>query len=194
MQHTSLETINRCWFDTNLKTDNCYNSNWVFPEEPLVQGQWTLSANTIFNTEWIEYCESKGIHLLGDVMLFYKAPLLNSHRAHVDINEHSHTTWALNWCLNDDSGTMYWYTPSSTAEKLYPSSDPAYIEWDTRKLELIDQKDIKQNIVLCRVDVPHSIKVSKQPRWCISVRAWVCGDEMPSWDEVVLKFKEKNLI
>ena len=195
MQHTSLETINRCWFDTNLKTDNCYNSNWVFPEEPLVQGQWTLSANTIFNTEWIEYCESKGIHLLGDVMLFYKAPLLNPHRAHVDVNEHSHTTWALNWCLNDDSGTMYWYnTPTEDNEKLYPSKDKKYIEWDTRKLELVDQKDIKTDIVLCRVDIPHSIKCGKQPRWCISIRAWLGGEEMPEWNDVVSKFKDMDLI
>jgi hypothetical protein len=185
----------KSWYNLKLSNKNALKENWKFPEEPLVQGQWTFQSKDIFNSSWIKYCESKGIHLVGDVMLFYKAPLLNSHRAHNDINESDHTTWALNWCLDDDSGTMYWYEqPTDEIEKIYPSKDARYIEWDTRKLNLIDQKDIKQDIVLCRVDLPHSIKVSKKPRWCISVRAWLGEEKMPEWETVVGKMKELKLI
>ena len=187
--------IQKSWYDLNLSNTNALRQDWVFPEEPLVQGQWTLKPEQIFNPDWIEYCKTKGIHLLGDVMLFYKAPLLNSHRAHVDINEHSHTTWALNWCLTEDSGIMCWYNkPTEQNKNIYPSKDNRYIEWDTRELQLIDQKEIKQHIVICRVDLPHSIKCGKDPRWCISIRAWVGGEEMPSWDTVVDKFKHMELI
>lgn len=128
-------------------------------------------------------------------MLFYKAPLLNSHRAHVDITDANHTTWALNWTLDNDTSSMYWYnTPADDVEKLYPIKDSRYIEWDTRKLTLVDEKQIKNDIVLCRVDIPHSIKVGRQPRWCISARAWLGGEPMPAWDTVVSKLKMMNLI
>ena len=92
---------------------------------------------------------------------------------------------------------VYPELPSNNVEKLYPKmGDEKYIEWDTRQLEMIEQKQIKDNIVLCRVDVPHSIKVGKQPRWCISVRAWLGEgyEPMPEWDTVVNRMKELELI
>lgn len=183
------------WYDLKLSNEAALNSGWTLPKEPLIQGQWTYKAEEIFSSEWIEYCKSKGIHLLGDVMLFYKAPLLNSHRAHVDITDSTHTTWALNWTLENNTSTMYWYeTPTEEIEKLYPIKDSRYIEWDTRKLSLVDQKSIEGNIVLCRVDIPHSIKVGVQPRWCISARAWLGGEPMPDWDSVVNKLKDLEMI
>ena len=143
----------KSWYDLKLSNKNALKEDWKFPEEPLVQGQWTFQSKDIFNSAWIKYCQTKGIHLVGDVMLFYKAPLLNSYRAHTDINENNHTTWAMNWCLDDDSGTMYWYEPpTDDIDKIYPSKDSRYIEWDTRKLNLLDQKDIKQDMRNLRQD------------------------------------------
>ena len=187
----SLDT--KCWFDTRLDNSNCYNKDWKLPEEPLVQGQWLYSSDKIFNDEWIEYCKSKGIHLVGDVMLFYKAPLLNSHRAHIDISDDSRTTWALNWTLDNTTSLMRWYREND--QIIYPTNDSKYIEWDTRGLIPIDEKSIEGNVVLCRVDVPHSIIVGVQPRWCISVRARISRIiEMPDWIDIVKFFQDKNLL
>jgi hypothetical protein len=185
----------KSWYELKVSNKNALKQDWKFPSEPFVQGQWTFQSKDIFNPEWIEYCKSKGIHLLGDVMLFYKAPLLNSHRAHVDITESTHTTWALNWTIDNNTSTMYWYdTPSDDIEKLYPIKDSRYIEWDTRALTLLDEKNIEDSIVLCRVDIPHSIKVGKQPRWCISARAWLGDEPMPKWTDVVSKLEQMELI
>ena len=191
---------NHCWYNTNLATHNILNSNFILPQEPLVQNLWKYRAEDIFSAEWIDYCEYNKIYLKGDVMLFYKAPYFNSYRAHVDVNSKDpviqHTTWALNWTINNHTSEMVWYDIPANTPSFTPSKDPIYLEWDSRLLTPIDRKQITDHIVLCRVDVPHDIRLGNEPRWCISARAWLGEgyDIMPEWSVVVERLNELKLI
>lgn len=187
----------RCWYDVGIDVSSALKIGWVLPEEPIVQKIWKFTAEEIFNTAWIEMCESKGIYLRGDAMLFYRSPYLNAHRAHIDVNSDSNTTWALNWVIGGKDSKMVWYdTPSPDCVEYFPIVDKTYVEWDSRNLKAIDQKHITKDMVLCRVDVPHDIMMKSESRWCISVRAWLGPkyDIMPKWCDVVDIFNELNLI
>lgn len=194
----STRELTYSWYDINANSEHALLDDFKFPPEPLVQKSWRYSADQIFKQEWIDQFEDKGIYLKGLIMLFYKAPYLKSNRAHWDIDSIGTTTWAMNWTFNNTTSYMTWYDdPGEDADEYHPDlNDYGYREWDTRQLVEIDRKQINSGMVLCRTDKPHAIECGSEGRWAISVRAWLGPrfPDMPTWETVVDKFKQLNLI
>jgi hypothetical protein len=124
-------------------------------------------------------------------ILFYKQPWARSPIAHIDMSTPTRPkAFAFNWVLGGKGSKMLWYTghegKAGAASLTMVETD--YLSWPKTELTLIDSHEVKQELTLVRTDVPHSIDVEAEPRWCISVRVpdSVIG---ASWNEAVAKLQ-----
>lgn len=126
------------------------------------------------------------------VLFFYRKPNYQHFGAHIDLNDTTNkndSIYAINWILEDDESEMVWYNlPSDWQNNLkYTEVGSAYAEWDTSNLEEHGYRcNIKNNITLVRVDIPHNVCMGSKERLSVSVRF---NKKFASWKDCVLYFK-----
>jgi hypothetical protein len=116
--------------------------------------------------------------------------------AHIDIDTvhpFSLKHFSINWCIGGADSEMIWYEMPETEKSIsYTSANTVYISWDTGTLKEIERHHIGEEATLVRTDIPHSIKMGPEPRWCFSLR--LSSLENFEWDQAVHMFKEMNLL
>jgi hypothetical protein len=193
--------MNKSWYKLKIDTSNALINPWpLIPKIPNY-GIWIQPKESIFNKEWMDYVESLGLALSSRSMVFYRGPNWNTQYAHLDVevykdseNEIPLVCYGVNWVLKGEDSSMVWYDmPDKKYEVLYTEAKTPYINFKIETLNEIDRCNIQLEPVLVRVDIPHSISVGNEERWCISARFKKHIRNM-SWDSVVELFRSKNLL
>ena len=189
---------NKCWYKLNVgDTKHALREDWVFPTVEGNFGIWDLSATKIFNKEWLSYLSQVGLDIKY-VMLFYRGPGFNRTTAHIDVYPPGtppvqFLPGAFNYVLQGKGSEMVWYdTPAEPKEVMFTKAKTPYLEWPILQLEEKDRTEIGEELVLVRTDVPHTVAMGNEGRWCISGRF----DNMGSvtWDEMVSRVESLNLL
>jgi hypothetical protein len=160
-------------------------------------GIWSPKATDIFSSEWLEYTHSLGIDF-KHALLFYRGPNTTSKEAHVDTHagDHSFVNFAINWVIGGAGSKMHWYElpddPAAATTVKDPKTNVPYTTYQFKDLKHIESGEIVNEVTLVRTNVPHSITMNKEPRWCISAR--VGRTEDMQWNDAVEYFRHKNLL
>lgn len=186
-----------CWYHLNLNVDNAIREDWTLPvTNANIHGMWQLMPENIFRKEWLEYIETLGL-TLDDVMLFYRPAGLSSLGAHVDIAKADPlelSTYAVNWIIGGKDSEMIWYEmPAGDLEIRYTEANTPFSIWNCDSLVKVDSCEIREKPTLVRVDIPHSITVRQDSRWCISARP-TFTDKVFDWNKTVNRFKSTGLL
>jgi hypothetical protein len=187
---------NNCWYSLDIDISNALRKDWEWniPESS------TLDVKTeniqIFNQDWLDYMRSIGIPVVR-AMLFYRNSMSTQKNAHVDLSgpdsngNISYVNYSMNWVLRGKASEMIWYNlPGENVNVKYSMANTPYIQWPVSTLEEIERVNIQNSLTLIRTDIPHSIQVQAEPRWCISARSasWF------TWQQAVDHFRSKNLL
>ena len=185
-----------CYYKVNIDISNALNPNWRMPLPTGNYGIWAPRARDIFSQDWLDYTASLGLHF-GHALLFYRGPNTTSKEAHVDTaaDSKSFIGFALNWVIGGRNSHMNWFKmpglEAATAVKDTTSKVP-YTTFQFKDLEYVESCSIFDDITLVRTDIPHSITMGNEKRWCISARM-IKGFDMP-WHSAVQYFRTKNLL
>jgi hypothetical protein len=175
----------RCWYELDIDISNAVRDDFQWPDISNVTkvGIWSRKAEKIFDPIWLAYMNELGFKIKTS-MLFYRMPFFCSKMAHVDTYGSDPTIASpcgLNWVKGGQGSEMLWYKmpPPPYKVKYTPANTP-FFEWPVIDLELIDRCPIRDKLIMTRVDIPHSIAVSAEPRWSISART---DYQLGSWEE-----------
>ncbi len=190
---------NNCYYRLKINSDNLLNPNWKLPKPTGAYGIWSPMAEEVFSTEWLGYMKSIGIPIYN-AMIFYRAPGSSTREAHVDISKTDPlvlTNYGINWCLGGRDSSMIWYeTPNDgrirDEDVIWTAAKTPYIKWQYEEVKEIERTTIGKELVLVKTDLPHAIKMGKEPRWCISARSSALDNL--KWDEVTELLRSKNLL
>lgn len=190
-------TSKNCWYETKINITSALREDWKFPQAPNRFGVWNYKAADIFNQMWLEYMRTLGLPVISSI-LFYRDAWVTDIRAHIDIEPWDSVTpcvSGLNWIIGGKNSEMIWYeTPKNLAPILLTPAGLPYQPWPVIGLTIQDKKYImpeSPTLTLVRTDVPHSIDVREESRWCFSVRL---QSTTMSWDEVIKSMLARNLI
>ena len=90
---------------------------------------------------------------------------------------------------------MHWFKMPSS-DKATTVKDPKtkvpYTTFQFKDLEPIESCEITNTITLVKTNLPHSITMGSDPRWCISAR--IAKHSGQSWDEIINTMRLKNLL
>jgi hypothetical protein len=160
-------------------------------------GIWSPLATDIFTKDWLDYTSGLGLNF-HRALLFYRGPNTTSREAHVDTrgSTYNFVNFALNWVIGGEGSKMNWYDmpkdPAVATTVKDPKTQVPYTTFQFKDLEYIESCEIKNEVTLVRTNVPHSITMGNEPRWCISARVNRYRDQ--SWDKVVEKMRSSNLL
>jgi hypothetical protein len=183
---------NHCWYTVKIKTENAFNPSFVIPsatEKPLEV--WVYPASTVFSSEWLEYTKSLGMNFTV-AKIFYRQVGCNADKAHIDTLQLNQPTFALNWLFSGGKGSkMVWYEvpPGEHVLTRSPSGIP-FFGWPISTLTPIEEYEIGDKVTLVKTGIPHSIFSGPTERWCASARE----DDDSTWDSMVQRLKERNLL
>mgnify|MGYP000446851047 CR=1 FL=1 len=188
--------MSNCWYNIKIDTQDPFNPKWKFPDVPFTgYGIWFIPAQDVFSQQWLSYVSSLGLDLVH-TMIFYRGPYQSTRFAHLDLksgNPFIINHFAINWVIDGIGSEMFWYKkPPEKFEVMWTSAKTPYVQWKKNELEMIDRCAIKNNMTLVNVGIPHSVTVTEQGRWCISVRT-SDDDDLP-WDQIVEKMRKLNLL
>jgi hypothetical protein len=189
-----------CCYKTSLKIDNLFLPGWKWsaPKDKIYE---ILRDSVPIQENWIDYLISIGLDYQLNLSFFTmhtkSDEFFNYPISHIDLNHNSKTPSvnpSLNIIFGGKGSKMQWYkTPFYKPEdiRITPAGTP-YIEFFTNTLEKIEEYELDSTcLYLVRTDIPHNILISKDPRFCVSLRLGKVGE---TWAEVVNWFKNKNLI
>jgi len=185
------------WYKLNIDTTDCFLPNYTFPTPTGLYGVWHPKASEVFNRQWLIYLLRLGIPLYT-VMIFYRGPGASTAHAHVDVAKPDplkFTPWGINWVFGGKDSKMTWYEPQTVTKEdiSYTAAKTPYIHWPIKNLKEIDNLELtEKNTYLVRTDIPHSIKMSSDPRWCFSARLSI--PDSINWESTVNMLKSKNLL
>lgn len=185
-----------CFYRLKINTAGALNPSWKMPQHNGQYGIWSPPAEKIFSKEWLEYTGALGIDF-HHALLFYRGPYATSKEAHVDTHaeDHKFVRFAVNWVIGGDESEMHWYKmPDMSAASTVkdPKTNVPYTTFQFRDLELLESCKIADEVTIVKTDLPHSVTMGKEPRWCISARLQY-GNE-PTWEEMLGYLRQKNLL
>jgi hypothetical protein len=190
--------MEHCWHKLRLRnTQNAIREDWVFPTVTGDYGIWKILATDMLTPEWINYLQTIGINI-ESLMLFYRGQNIKNNDAHVDISMPytptiKYVAGGLNFVLQGNGSSMIWYeTPKEYKELQFTKANTPYLSWLISDLVETDRAEIGNELVLVRTNVPHSIIMGNEPRWCISVRPINAGSI--SWEYLVNHFRSLNAL
>lgn len=184
-----------CYYRLNIDTSGALKSTWKMPEPKGNYGIWYPSAKEIFSDNWLEYTKNLGIDF-KHALLFYRGPNTTSKEAHVDTHATSHkfVNFAINWVIGGRESSMHWYKlPDMKVASVVkdPTTSVPYTTFQFKDLEPIESCSISDQITLVKTEIPHSITMGSDPRWCISARI---ADDKMTWEEVVQYLRSKKIL
>jgi hypothetical protein len=182
--------IKHCWYKLDLPVVGLLtDSRKSFDFDPDKPSIFHQKASAIFGDS-LSGLEKLNIDI-ENVMIFYRPSWYNSGYAHIDLLSKpavKAVTCAINVVIGGEDSTMHWYDePADSREIKWTSAGTAYSSWRCNELLEIDQAVITREPFLVRVDVPHSITVRSQPRWCFSLRF---RNQFSNWCEAIDKFQD----
>ena len=159
-------------------------------------GIWYPKAEDLFTPAWLEYAAGLGIDF-NHALLFYRGPGMTSKEAHVDTHAETHqfVNFAINWVLGGKDSKMHWYKlpdmrVASTVKD--PKTSVPYTTFQFKDLEYLESCEITNEVTLVKTNLPHSVTMGNEPRWCISARVKHNNDVV--WEEIVERMKQNNLL
>lgn len=188
-----------CYYRLKIGTGSALNPSWKFPTPTGLYGIWNPPAEEIFRPAWLEFMKSIGIPIYN-AMVFYRGPGASTKEVHLDISKTDPlvlTNYGINWCLGGKDSSMMWYeTPGDgrvrEEDVIWTAAKTPYITWKYEEVKEIERATIDQELTLVKTDIPHAIKMGKEPRWCISARS--SSIDSLEWDEIIELFRSKNLL
>jgi hypothetical protein len=188
---------NNCWYSLDIDISNALRKDWEWNIPDPNKFDIKIENIRIFNQDWLDYMQSIGIPVHRTV-LFYRNSMFTQTNAHVDLaragsnGNITRITYAMNWVLGGKDSEMIWYKLSDeNIDVKYTMANTPYAQWPISTLEEIERVNVKNSLTLIRTDVPHSVQVQIEPRWCISARSDIHGY---TWQQAVEHFRSKNLL
>lgn len=189
-----MNIYSNCWYETNIKVNDSILDEWEYPVNKNKFGIWNYPAKDIFKQSWLNYMEDLGVSIVGSI-LFHRQKWVEDIRAHIDTEPGDPTKnciFGLNWTVGGKNSEMLWYDkPTYDATVLWSPAGLPYQAWPVNKLILIDKTHVGTTLKLVRTDLPHSIIIKNEQRWCFSARM---PNKITSWEDSVEFFKSKNLL
>lgn len=185
----------KCWYNTTIDFSNAIRSDWQFPIVGYVNKAWSLPGNKIFNQEWLNKMKASMIDI-DNILIFYRPINYTTEDAHIDTTDKldgSPDMFGFNWIIGGHNSKMIWYSlPEHGLERKYTSTGVPYISLSINKLTEIERTTLENNVItMVRTDIPHSIQIGDEPRWCLSFRT---RSKFKTWDSAVNYMKAFNLI
>lgn len=183
-----LNTIMKNHFNLNFSFP-ILKEGFIFPKpKTYVWDIFLLDAEEFASDQAIEFFKTLDLNLQG-CHIFRGAPATGC-GIHVDghiSNKDSQPVWAINWILNSNSSTMFWYKPLHEGSEIKTHVGTAYQRWNLDQVEEIEKASFT-GPTLVRTDIPHRVVNYdlKNPRWCISIRT---NKTFSTWEESVDFFK-----
>lgn len=190
--NTRMET-NCCWYRLNIDTSRAFRDDYVLPTVSTKHEVWEFPVKDVFDSKWIEYMDSIGLHM-SFVLVFYRPAGFKHSIAHVDLNEKTSkaTVYAVNLIVHGKDSQMVWYDlPQSKLEIQYTARGVPYIAAPMDELREIQRSYLGNELALVRVNMPHAIFCGDEDRWCFSLRF---SQEYPTWNAVVDRYLNAGLI
>jgi hypothetical protein len=191
-----MPELNHCYYRLNLDIREAINKSWTWPRPKAQTEMWSVLGKECFNKDWLTYVHNLGLNF-SHILLFYRAPYVSSRHAHIDIREGDFKpiNFAVNWIIGGAGSKMNWYSVvndnSITATKDSETRAP-YKTYQLSDLELIETCEINDAATLVKTDLPHSITMGHEPRWCISTRVY--PQDNITWDEIINRLESKGLL
>jgi len=190
---------NFCYYRLKIKLDNFLNPKWKLPKPTGLYGIWNPMAEEVFSGAWLEYMKSIDIPIYN-AMVFYRGPGASTKEVHVDISKTDPlelTNYGFNWCIGGTESSMVWYEiPGDGTVKeedvIWTAAKTPYVAWKYEEVKEIERANIGREMTLVKTDLPHSIQMGKEPRWCISARSSSLNNL--KWDEILDHLRAKDLL
>lgn len=187
---------NKNWYKTTIDISHALKPDWEYPDpkDLDVKLRYYFSYE-IFNPLWLDFMESIELPIQG-AMLFYRAANFNTPIAHIDVTKNDPSKScgsALNWVIGGKNSKMHWYNIPNIMPTIQKNQlSTPYKSWLITTLTEIEQYTVTDQLTLVRVDIPHAVSMSDEPRWCFSVRLRDC--DIISWDSTIGIMMAKNLL
>ena len=191
-----------CWYQTKIHAGNAIKSSYIWPDFKQMTTNTKaigIDPQDILDPDWIALLQDNGLFDISAI-LFYSAENYASNAAHTDINGYADNprfpSYAFNLVVGIDTKDMVWFDPntlrSGYQEIVYKTDhgNGVYGKWPWDLSQEIDRARIGDCLTLVRVDVPHWISPSDQPRLCVSLRFFSSELETATWDEALHLFKD----
>jgi hypothetical protein len=165
------------------------------------------SFNNDFYWHWLhangnEYITSEGLDFLRSLnvidlecQIFRGKPneesLIHIDRRIMSDGSYRGRSWALNYIWNCNNSEMRWYKERNSGtfvDSFNSNKEVKFNVFEQNDVELIESVNLVNEIVLVRIEVPHSVcnHDAENSRYCFSIRdktnRW-------SWEEAIEKFK-----
>lgn len=182
----------KCWYKLKIDVENALQPDWKLPEIYNKQYGWWMfyDVENIFTKEWLDTMSSVGL-VVTHCVFFYRGVDLNQPDPHIDGDGKDPP--GLNWAIGGKDSKMIWYeTPKVPAQVGYTASNTTYLTWPAVQLTEIERYHINNELTMVHVNLPHTIVMGDEPRWCISVR--VRSLNGLDWEEVTEYMRSRNLL
>jgi hypothetical protein len=195
-------TQSACWYQTTIPINNAIRAGYVWPDFKQMTNKIKaidVSPQDILDPTWIAQLAALKISDITTA-IFYNAENFARDSTHTDINgtatNPKFISYAFNLVIGQDTKDMVWFDPDALrygyTEAAYKNQygDAVVGDWPLDLSHEIDRARIGNHLTLVRVDVPHWISLSDQPRLCISLRCNSPDMEMLSWEQATDLFKD----
>ena len=197
-----LMTHSPCWYRTTIDTSNAIKSDYVWPDFKQMNTNakaMMIDACDILDPDWVAQLNAMGLTDISTI-LFYSAANYANDRAHTDMigppSDPIYPAYAFNLIVGPDTKDMVWFDPDALRSeyKEIPYSnkgvDAVYGDWPVDLSNEIDRARIGDCLTLVRIDVPHWVSSSDQPRLCLSLRFFTSDLASATWDDALHLFKD----
>jgi len=183
--------MNNCWYKLNIDMSYAFRQGWTFPEIYDEQYGWWLfkDLSDIFSKEWIDMMAEATL-IVNSCIIFYREVGLERTFAHKDTDIPG---IGFNWVIGGKDSCMVWYElPKELPIARSTRGNTPYLDWPISQLSEIERCNISNDLTMVRVDLPHTIIMGSEPRWCISIRINFSKDL--EWNDIVNYMRSKNLL
>jgi hypothetical protein len=191
---------NKHCYKVNIDTTHALKKDFLADERFGKYFVESISSNyvQIFNKEWFDDLKSKVGDLLN-VVIFSRPSMWSTDTPHIDIR-HDGTPlyFSLNWIVVGKDSEMVWKefvsSDSESGRVGKTMANGPYIVYPKQERKIIEKHKVTNEMVLARIDVPHSIEVAEEPRIAIAIRPKMQLEPNMSWDYAVDFFRRQNLL
>ena len=195
-------THSPCWYKTKIDTSNAIKPSYIWPDFKQMNTNtraMMINPYDILDPDWTAQLNAMGLTDISTI-LFYSAENYAHARAHTDLigppTDPIFPSYAFNLTVGPDTKDMVWFDPdalrSEYKEIPYKNKgqDAVYGDWPLDLSTEIDRVRIGDCLTLVRINVPHWVSSSDQPRISVSLRFFSSNLATATWDEALHLFKD----